>query len=92
MTLRKIVFFCFCIFISIPAAFSQQQIPEFLPDQYRAVLWTKSEGLSDDLLNVMIKDVNGFLWIGSDDGGKLTRFDGMEFKLFSLSNARPETR
>ena len=89
MAFIKITLFCFCLFISTSAAFSQPQKPDFLPDQYRAVLWTKSDGLSDDLANVMIKDVKGFLWVASDVNGKLTRFDGMEFRKYILDPHKP---
>ena len=89
MAFIKITLFCFCLFISTGAAFSQPQKPDFLPDQYRAVLWTKSDGLSDDLANVMIKDVKGFLWVASDVNGKLTRFDGMEFRKYILDPNKP---
>jgi ligand-binding sensor domain-containing protein len=89
MPLLKIIFFCFCLCISANAAFSQSQTPDFITDQYRAVLWSKSDGLSDDILNVMIKDVKGFLWIASDDNGKLTRFDGMNFKKYTLDPKKP---
>ena len=45
--------------------FSQQIKKETKPDQYRAVHWTQQNGLSNDRGNAMIKDANGFLWIGS---------------------------
>ncbi len=89
--LLKTILFCFIIGIANSAAYSQKQQTDFLPDQYRAVLWTKSEGLSDDFLNVMIKDVKGFLWIASDANSKLTRFDGMEFKKYTLDPKKPAT-
>src|SRR6188768_3018900 len=48
-------------------------------DQYRAIHWNVKDGLSSDVHNVMIKDVKGFLWIGSAEG-ELCRFDGASFK------------
>src|SRR5436190_17782619 len=47
-------------------------------NNYRLVTWTANEGLSVDHGNVMLKDINGFLWIGSPHG--LNRFDGSNFK------------
>ena len=41
---------------------------------------TNTEGLSQSTANVLLKDSEGFLWIGTDDG--LNRFDGKEFKRF----------
>ena len=48
-------------------------------DQYRAIHWNVKDGLSSDVHNVMIKDIKGFLWIGSAEG-ELCRFDGASFK------------
>src|SRR5687768_14918985 len=39
---------------------------------------TNTEGLSQATVNVMYKDKQGFLWIGTDDG--LNRFDGSRIK------------
>ncbi len=51
------------------------------PDQYRAIHWTMEEGLNNNIMNVMLKDAKGFLWIGIASG-ELTRFDGARFKTF----------
>lgn len=51
------------------------------PDQYRAIHLTMQDGLTGNLGNVMLKDVNGFLWTGSYDG-ELCRFDGATFKKY----------
>src|ERR671913_574072 len=47
-------------------------------ERYRAVNWGLREGLSQACAGPMIKDVNGFLWIGTQ--GELSRFDGSVFK------------
>ena len=49
------------------------------PDQYRAIQWRIADGLPADIVNISIKDVKGFLWIGSETGG-LCRFDGATFR------------
>ncbi|TDH20657.1 hypothetical protein EXU57_21305 [Segetibacter sp. 3557_3] len=41
---------------------------------------TNTEGLSQATVNVMYKDKQGFLWIGTDDG--LNRFDGNRIKTY----------
>ena len=46
-----------------------------------------SEGLSHSVVNYIFQDVNGFIWIGTDDG--LNRFDGREFKIYR-SNHKDE--
>ena len=51
------------------------------PDQYRAVQWTVEKGLNNDIMNVMLKDAKGFLWIGNVNGD-VSRFDGAHFKNF----------
>ena len=38
------------------------------------------EGLSSDNINTIYSDVNGLLWIGTDQG--LNRYDGLENKVF----------
>jgi hypothetical protein len=48
-----------------------------------------NEGLSVETNNVMLKDVNGFLWIGSFHG--LDRFDGSNFKNYSPDKNKPAT-
>jgi signal transduction histidine kinase/ligand-binding sensor domain-containing protein len=49
-------------------------------EKYRAVHWGLDEGLSQGETYHMIKDVNGFLWIGTRYG--LNRFDGNTFKVY----------
>jgi signal transduction histidine kinase/ligand-binding sensor domain-containing protein len=41
---------------------------------------TNEEGLSQASVNILYKDKDGFLWIGTDDG--LNRFDGKKIKTF----------
>ncbi len=41
---------------------------------YQAISWDIDQGVSLASVNCMLKDVNGFLWIGTSYG--LTRFDG----------------
>jgi signal transduction histidine kinase/ligand-binding sensor domain-containing protein len=42
--------------------------------------YTKSDGISDLLINCMLQDKQGFLWIGTWNG--LNRFDGNSFKVY----------
>ncbi|MFD0964150.1 ligand-binding sensor domain-containing protein [Pseudofulvibacter geojedonensis] len=48
--------------------------------------FTISNGLSQNTINSLYEDQNGFIWVGTDDG--INRFDGINFKLyyFDLEN------
>jgi hypothetical protein len=56
-------------------------------DKFRAVHWGIEEGLSQGLVNDMIKDQNGFMWFGTVDG--LNRFDGSSFKIYHADKSKP---
>src|SRR5687768_13723499 len=59
-------------------SFAQVTIINNAQQKYRAVKWGLNEGLSHGSVYHMIKDVNGFLWIGTQN--ELSRFDGNVFK------------
>ena len=58
-------------------------------DTYRAVHWNIEDGLSEAEVYYMIKDVHGFLWVGTLNG--LNRFDGSQFKIFFHDPDNPST-
>ena len=62
-------------------SFSQELKKETNREQYRVTHWSTSDGLSGDQVNVMFKDIKGFLWIGGHDE-ELCRFDGSVFKKY----------
>ncbi len=68
---------------------AQQTRKEFGPDQYRAIHWSTADGLGDDRSSVVIKDVQGFLWIGINSKSELNRFDGVEFKKYIADPVKP---
>jgi streptogramin lyase len=49
-------------------------------NEFKTVHWDSKDGLTLGYKNSMLKDVNGFLWIGSPVG--LNRFDGNTFKAY----------
>lgn len=48
--------------------------------------YTVRDGLSNNKVNCLIQDRQGFLWFGSEDG--LNRFDGYMFKVFRSSDKK----
>ena len=58
-------------------------------DSYRAVLWSVDDGLGKERWHTcFLKDVNGFLWVGSNYG-ELTRFDGNSFQQYAPDAKKP---
>jgi ligand-binding sensor domain-containing protein/signal transduction histidine kinase len=48
-----------------------------------------TEGLSQSVVNAILQDRRGFLWIGTEDG--LNRYDGYEIKVFRPEPENPES-
>jgi len=72
-----VLMFCLVNILS-PA---QERFNKNKSDQYRVIHWTMQDGLADNGGNVMLKDIKGFLWVGSYYG-ELCRFDGATFKKY----------
>lgn len=72
--LRKAVFLYLIWYVTISA-----QLIEFRN-------YTVRDGLSNNKVNCVIQDRQGFLWFGCEDG--LNRFDGYEFKVFRSSDKK----
>ena len=76
--LTKLLLLCFqLLFVTILSG----------QEKYRYVHWGEGEGLSGGNHNVMLKDKNGFLWIGTGSG--LNRFDGNTFKNYVPDKNKP---
>ena len=45
------------------------------------------EGLSQSVVNIILQDQKGFLWVGTDDG--LNRYDGYNFKVYKPDTNDP---
>lgn len=69
-------FFCF-IFIFFTPCFGQTQAVFNKINQ--------TNGLSNDRVSSIVKEKNGFVWIGTDNG--LNRYDGNKIKIFNKQNS-----
>ena len=63
------------IFFMLSVNFASAQLP---PINFYKI--TNEDGLSQATVNVLFKDSEGFLWVGTDDG--LNRFNGKQFKKY----------
>ncbi len=52
------------------------------PTQYSLRNYKAVDGLPQSQVNIVLEDVNGYLWIGTHGGG-LARFDGNQFKVYT---------
>lgn len=73
--MRKFFTALFFSLVCVNSSLAQQR-----ENNYRAVHWGLDEGLSQGETYHVIKDANGFLWIGTHYG--LNRFDGNTFKVY----------
>lgn len=55
-------------------------------EDYRALHWDMEDGLPHGIVGCMLKDLDGFLWIGSDFG--ISRFDGNTFTNYYSDNGK----
>jgi len=78
MKFSKIITLLSLISLTVRFSIAQAVKKESSQENYKAVHWDVDNGLSQDEVYSMIKDMNGFLWIGANFG--LNRFDGSTFK------------
>ena len=79
---RKKIFLAFLLFISAFVANLSSQSLNF----YNL---TVKNGLSNNKVNAILQDKNGFIWLGTEDG--LNRFDGYGFKVFRNNPSDPNS-
>ena len=53
----------------------------FGPPQYQHQTWTIDDGLPVNVVNAVVQDRSGYLWLATNDG--LVRFDGVRFTVFN---------
>ncbi|HXC37157.1 MAG TPA: two-component regulator propeller domain-containing protein [Candidatus Acidoferrales bacterium] len=51
--------------------------------------WQSEQGLPQDRVRALAQTVNGYIWVGTDDG--LARFDGARFVSFGLPDGLPNS-
>jgi hypothetical protein len=88
MVRKSTILLLIIIFLAAITVSAQQRPRQINSDNYRAVHWSVENGLASDIANIMLKDVKGFLWVGSLNG-ELCRFDGATFKKYKPSTHIP---
>ena len=53
--------------------------------QYTRTNWTQADGLPQDAISVIVQTIDGYLWVGTDEG--LARFDGYDFTTFNKNTS-----
>nr|WP_321233908.1 two-component regulator propeller domain-containing protein [uncultured Psychroserpens sp.] len=81
VTCLKSVFFFVCFASFLTAKLDAQQLDFFK--------YGVEKGLSQETINTILKDSDGFLWLGTQDG--LNRFDGHSFKVFKSEKNNPKS-
>jgi ligand-binding sensor domain-containing protein len=44
------------------------------------IAYTSEDGLSQQVVRAVVQDIDGFIWVGTEDG--LNKFDGYDFKIY----------
>jgi ligand-binding sensor domain-containing protein len=70
--------------MGIKFTFAQNAKSPFIFDNF-----ADEHGTSSNIINCFLKDVDGFLWIGTGDG--LKRFDGNKFEIFKHEKGNPNS-
>ena len=68
---------------------AQSPADKLFQQDYRLVNWSSEQGLYYGRVNSILKDKNGFLWVGTEKG--LNRFDGSLFKNYLNHSNKNQT-
>lgn len=79
-----------CIRLSIIIAIvGLNAIEVFCKEQYKFSFLNVNNGLSNNQVNAIVQDENGFIWVGTEDG--LNRFDGFQCKTYKSQSDNNES-
>jgi ligand-binding sensor domain-containing protein/signal transduction histidine kinase len=86
MKIVLVFFFLNCGFLAFgQELFSLEEVDAVRPiSQYAIKQWNMNNGLPNNAIMDIQKTSEGFMWLATFNG--LTRFDGLEFKVFNRSN------
>ena len=78
------------VYLALPWLAAAQELYALNPQksitEYGITSWSESNGLPSIKINAVLQTHDGYLWLGTDSG--LTRFDGIRFDTYSMSNSR----
>ena len=77
--LRALIVSCFLLFICLPDFLFAHNEPQITGQLSFESVGT-NEGLSSNMIQAILKDSQGFIWVGTGDG--LNRYDGKNFRIF----------
>ncbi|OUS01578.1 hypothetical protein A9Q86_07330 [Flavobacteriales bacterium 33_180_T64] len=81
LTFLKLIGLTLCFVSLITSKLYAQQLSFFK--------YGVEKGLSQETINTVLKDSDGFLWIGTQDG--LNRYDGHAFKVYKFQKSNPKS-
>lgn len=70
------------------AALAVTLVPTVRAERLPITRYTSSEGLGGEMVQRIVRDSRGFLWIGTRDG--LSRFDGQRFVTYTTEDGLPD--
>jgi signal transduction histidine kinase/ligand-binding sensor domain-containing protein len=82
--LTTIAFLALCLLTAAPTLLALN--PARSITEFGVTSWTESNGLPSIKINAVLQTQDGYLWLATDGG--LTRFDGIRFDTYSMSNSR----
>ena len=79
-----------CLFFMIMAV-KAEKATRYSSERYNITHLTTDDGLPHNLVDDLLKDSHGFLWVGTRGEG-LVRYDGYEFISFNMGSVRTKLR
>lgn len=90
--LSRITITTFLILVDAENLIAQQKVLQQSPKEIREIAmqgWSTAEGLSQGLINDMVVDKLGYLYVATKEG--LNRFDGISFKVYRHTPNDPKS-